>query len=355
MKISFLMTLQPLESYFFGNEKTFSFDPKKPGDNRYFIKSERLPLQTTILGTLRYLLMPVKHADYAYSREEQLRNEAVVGTGSFSIEGDGQAFGAIAEISPVFLVKGQNKYVRTPFDHKAEIKDNYTPLGNYCEVVTDQGTRWFSSEFNAKNGIADSYMNVEDGSLVDAKEIFSPVVRVGINKGKENKSFFKRQSQRLQKDWGFGVYITLETERIDADPAARDALAALENGTIAYMGQNKSAFAVRIRQEENEMAAAISHHLRPGVLYCFGDTLAKANVYSKCLFAITKTRDYRAYTTVFVPKDNGQRYVGSVSKEARLYKLLCAGSILIPDKQQDVFPCFRSVDCEKIGFNVIIP
>lgn len=355
MRISYLMTLQPLEPYFFGNEKTFSFHPKKPEDNRYFIKSERLPLQTTILGTLRYLLMPVKNADYAYSREEQLRNEAVVGAGSFCIEEAGQTFGAIAEISPVFLVKGQSKYVRTPFDHKTEVKDHYTPLGDYREVVTDQGTRWFSSDFHGKNGITDSYMNVKDGSLVDAQEIFFPVVRVGINKEKEDKGFFKRQFQLLHKDWSFGVYVTLETDRINADPAARNALTALENGTIAYLGQNKSAFAVQLRQEENGMATAISQHLRADILYCFGDTLAKENVYDKCLLAITKTRDYRAYATVFVPKENGQRFVGSVSKEARLYKLLCAGSVLIPDKQQDVFPCFRSADCEKIGFNVIIP
>jgi hypothetical protein len=57
---SYLLTLEPMEPYFFGNEKTFSFDPKSPADNRYFIKSERLPMQTTILGALRYLLMPMK-------------------------------------------------------------------------------------------------------------------------------------------------------------------------------------------------------------------------------------------------------------------------------------------------------
>lgn len=355
MNKTYLMTLQPLEPYFFGNEKTFSFDPKKPEDNRYFIKSERLPLQTTILGTLRYLLMPVKHADYAYSREEQLRNEAMIGAGSFCIDGAGQTFGAIAGISPVFLLKGQNKYVRTPFDHKTEIKDRYSPVENYQEVATDGGIRWFSSEFNMKNGIANSYMNVEDGSLVDAQEIFSPVVRVGINKGKEDKSFFKKQFQHMQKDWALGVYVTLETDRIAADPAARDALGALETGTIAYLGQNKSAFAVRLRPEENQMHAAIAKHLRPGVLYCFGDTLARADLYDHCLLAITKTRDFRAYTTLFVPKEHGQRYVGSVSKEARLYKLLCAGSILIPDPQQDVLSYFRSADRERIGYNVIIP
>ena len=53
----------PLEPYFFGNEKTFSFPNSKDGGqlrNSYLIKSESIPSQTTLFGTIRYLLLPHK-------------------------------------------------------------------------------------------------------------------------------------------------------------------------------------------------------------------------------------------------------------------------------------------------------
>lgn len=74
-----------------------------PADNRYFIKSERMPLQTTVLGTLRYLLMPVKNAGYSYSSEERMRNAAVIGPDSFVIGSTVQSFGAIKKIHPLYL------------------------------------------------------------------------------------------------------------------------------------------------------------------------------------------------------------------------------------------------------------
>ena len=95
MSKCYLLTLQPMEPYFFGNEKTFSFDPQTPADNRYFIRSERLPLQTTVLGALRYLLMPVKNSNYRYTHCQQQQNEAIIGSASFQMDGEKQSFGTI--------------------------------------------------------------------------------------------------------------------------------------------------------------------------------------------------------------------------------------------------------------------
>ena len=152
MSECYLLKLQPMEPYFFGNEKTFSFDPQTPADNLYFIRSERIPLQTTVLGALRYLLMPVKNSNYRYTQCQQQQNEGIIGPASFQIEGEKQSFGTIEKISPLFLMKGQEKYVRTPFNHNTKETEYYTPLSNPCEVTTDQGKQWFYPDFSAKDG-----------------------------------------------------------------------------------------------------------------------------------------------------------------------------------------------------------
>ena len=50
---TYLVRLTPQEPYFFGNEKNLEFKGQKNRGqmtNRYYIKSERTPLQTTLLG-----------------------------------------------------------------------------------------------------------------------------------------------------------------------------------------------------------------------------------------------------------------------------------------------------------------
>lgn len=355
MSECYLLKLQPMEPYFFGNEKTFSFDPQTPADNRYFIRSERMPLQTTVLGALRYLLMPVKNSKYRYTQSQQQQNEGIIGPASFQIDGEKQSFGTIEKISPLFLMKGQEKYVRTPFNHNAKETKHYAPLCNPGEVTTDQGEQWFYPDFSAKDGISDSYMNTRDGCLVMADSIFFSTTRVGISKGQKEKGFYKKQRMYLEKDWLFGAYVTLDTQRIAEDPLAKVALETLKEGTVVHLGQNKAAFTARIQEEANTLAADISRLLQPGVVYCLGDALVDGSVYDQCLFAATQLRDYRAYRTVFVRKENEDAYVGTVRKEACLYKLLCAGSVLIPKPEENIEPCFMNENCQQIGFNITVP
>lgn len=353
MSETYLLTLRPTEPYFFGNEKTFSFDPKKPEDNRYFIKSERTPLQTTVLGALRYLLMPVKNPAYRYTYAQQQQNRSIIGSDSFRIGSEKQDFGVIESISPIFLLNGQNKYVRTPFDHLTHVTEHYTPMTHHCEIETDAGLRWYYPEYNSKNGITDSYMHTKTGVLVDANEIFSAPMQIGINKGAQDKGLYKKQRTLLAKNWAFGIYVTLNTQSIAADPDAQAAFDSLMAGTVVYLGQNKSAFSASLRQEKNTLAQELSQLLPPGRIYCLGDTLAAKGLYGSCLFAATQLRDYRAYRTIFTEDCSGN-YVGTVSKEASLFKLLCAGSVLIPDPSKCTDPYLTNENCQQVGFNITI-
>ena len=96
--------------------------------NQYFIKSETVPAQTTILGMLRYLLLPVKKSNFAdYTDADKKINAQAVGSSSFDFEQKDRRFGIIKEISPVFLIKNDEIFMKTPFDHKTGEK-TYTPF-----------------------------------------------------------------------------------------------------------------------------------------------------------------------------------------------------------------------------------
>ena len=108
----YLMKLTPLEAYFFGNEKSFKY-PKQENSgqmsNQYYIKSESVPAQTTLLGMLRYLLLPVKKNNFSdYTDDDKKLNAEAVGASSFDFEQKDSSFGKIKGISPVFLLKDDN-------------------------------------------------------------------------------------------------------------------------------------------------------------------------------------------------------------------------------------------------------
>ena len=70
----------------------------------------------------------------------------------------------------------------------------------------------------------------------------------------------------------------------------------------------------------------------------------KNDIYKEVLFAVTKTRDYRGFSTNY----------GKVKKEAVVYKTICAGSIFIPEKDKDVMRFFDNPDARKAGYNTVV-
>ena len=90
---SYLVTLKPLEPYFFGGERTFSFGERANKEivtySNYFIKSEDLMSQTTLLGALRFLILKMNGKLNLPSSE----TIDLVGKASFSFERASQNFG----------------------------------------------------------------------------------------------------------------------------------------------------------------------------------------------------------------------------------------------------------------------
>lgn len=124
----YLVTLNPIGSFFFGDEKTFSFEEEYKKNSKLknnIIKSRLFPQQTSILGMLRKEILIKENLisdnwDYKDEKKKK-RIQECIGANSFSIEGDKQEFGYIKKVSPVFIrekTKSEYKYLmKIPKDH----------------------------------------------------------------------------------------------------------------------------------------------------------------------------------------------------------------------------------------------
>jgi len=347
---TYLVRLTPQEPYFFGNEKCLTFDdgnPRGQMTNRYYIKSERTPLQTTLLGAMRYILLPEKK--YNFGKE-------YIGEESFNIEKDFQSFGVIKKISPLFLLKGNKRLIVTPFDHLKVKKEKkvvdgeekeigykmttYTPFTNYEKISTADGEKWFTPDFDVKEGLTDSYVYVdgEAGKIVESGKIFSYTTRVMINKTQDKNAFFKKDYVTLDKEYSFGFYLELDGS-IETDKMQK----------FVYLGQGKSLFSLTFEENvANDIESKIKALIGENKVYCFGDTLACNYIYKASKFAVVDFRDYRAYKTKF----DVDKKKPKVEKGCTLYKLIKAGSVFISDDTSKIV-CERK-NCEQIGFNVMI-
>ena len=119
MNKEILIRLTPLEPYFLGSDRTFHYgenDVRRIGKSDYFIKSVKIPSQTTLFGILRYLGMQNRTVDYVLGDSEQY-----IGSSSFRFMDNSQSFGMIKSISPLLLMQNSTgrKLLRTPLNHCA--------------------------------------------------------------------------------------------------------------------------------------------------------------------------------------------------------------------------------------------
>lgn len=335
--------LYPGRALFSGDEKSALFTgDQRPGllPRPYFIRSLTLPTQTTLLGTLRYLLLPYKRASFfAYSPAEREANNQAVGRESLDLcRKEPQSFGDLTSISPLFLMQGERIYVPTPKDHRSGCGDYYSPIqaAEFTTVQTSAGEKWITSAYHAKEGLTSSWMSIEDGSLIAAKELFHPVEQVGINRSLNEGGLFQRQFIRLAAGWSFAIYVTLKKK-----PAHFPGL--------ATMGQSKSLFHVSWKLVEEsaprKLKEQILSYLLPSTVYCFGDTLAQPSIYDSCWYCAGALRDYRGFTT-------GQN--GHIQKGTCLYKLFSAGSLFRPRDSERFLQAVTQLNLLQAGLNIIL-
>ncbi|MDR3259723.1 MAG: type III-B CRISPR module-associated protein Cmr3 [Fusobacteriaceae bacterium] len=333
-----LIKLTPLEPYFLGGERIFEIND---GNKHYFIRSLETPSQTTLFGALRFLGIQKVSNTKTLSEEDK----ANIGNNSFDLEVEHQSFGRINSISPLYLIDNDNKfYVRTPFDHKAgsfdERTETYTAFEFADKKITDRGERLFpkKNEFNAKDGVADSWMSL-DGSTVLCN-LFEGVVKVGIDKSKKKKAFVKKEYKRLKKGFSFAFFADVDSN-----------FKFYQNEI--FLGQGKSSFSVTVDECKELTNDILAAKLRSDMVYAQSDIYCSGDPWKMCLFSAIETRDFRVFTTKYEQQSSLEQY----QKHDNHIKLIRAGSVFIPkegdiDKFRDIIENYAHAKIA--GFNQII-
>jgi hypothetical protein len=213
--------------------------------------------------------------------------------------------------------------------------EQYEPLGL-------NAGKEYPTAYNAKSGITSSFLNIDEskdgkktGSICQPWDIFKTDTRVGINREAKSNGFFKKEYVALEKEYSFGVYVELADDLIPQN-------------SVAYMGQGKSLFTVSFERVDDDAQTdfytEIGGFLCDGIAYCLSDVFAETTIYDHVSFAITDTRDYRAYTT----ND------GKVTKDSKLYKLIRAGSIFKTNTYEEFINDVSAPNVEVIGYNKIV-
>lgn len=353
-KVAFYkITLTPSGPYFFGNENTFKYQKsKQKEDNPYFISGEDVPSQSTVFGSLRYILLPEK----GFDKLCDLHNVKAVGEIGFDMDREEvQTFGAIKRMSAVFISKEDELFVPTPFDHNCDKEEKmildtkevpiYTPFSEYYEIETLDGKKLYTKEYNAKEGISCSFMSVKDNHL--EKDLINSNVRVGINRKTTKDGFFKKEYKSLKPGFAFCVFAEIEN----------DNLFFTEKVYLVSMGQGKIPFAVKFEKTETIQdiedvygiikEAILKKSVAHKRFYCLSDMVVGNTLYEKMKFAIVMTRNHRSF----------KRIPGKYSKGAVLHRLVKAGSIFFADdiKLEDfAYSTISQRNSFNIGYNQVI-
>ena len=352
---NYLVTLKPMEPYFFGGERTFGFGETINKEievyNNYFIRSEELMSQTTFLGALRFLILKMNDKLNLPSSE----TEDLIGETSFSFEEEHQDFGKIKSVSPLFLLQNNGDYyIKTPFNHNAKY-ENYTPLKmDYQSAVKTsigETSLPIKGEFDPKEGVANSFMNLSTGEIYEEvcneekcnKPLFKSHIQTGIkkiltgNKEDQNNSFFKKEYKTLNSDFKFAFFVEIDDLSCDVLPEK----------DMVILGQGKSLFEFSCRQCINDLEDKIKDRLKcdESFYYAISDIFPNASFYKNKEnkgFYIAEKKFFRNLNSD-MSKDN---YYESL-KKSKLYTLIKAGSVFYYNCIKDI----ENKNLERVGFN----
>ena len=190
----YLITLTPIDKFFFGGDMTFKVGEDENSDyNRkfssYIIESNLFPQQTSLLGMLRFFLL--RHSCY-FDRKSIIPDKKdlvcdLIGEHSFQVNEDGHSenkFGCICSVTSCFirqeLIENGNSVYRdwrfAPFDAEWGFGDSRIRghlNGKEIEIPE-------LKNFNAKKGYSKGLEN--GGQFLRLEDVFVPEQRMGINR-----------------------------------------------------------------------------------------------------------------------------------------------------------------------------
>lgn len=336
MMTKYLVTLRPIEPYFFGTEETFRFDER----SKYFVSSRYIPQQTTIVGMMRYVLLEkykLLNNDRNYSGKVKQIEEAI-GKGTYE-PGRTKSLGKIESISPIFIIDS-NKAIFLP------LPLNHVTSNRVYTAMKNNSMDALAKQFNAKETVDMDFVNVETGHIIRKNDLFNTTIRVGIDINHNDSAFFKKECVIMKSEYKFALIAEINDDELNGYSSA------------CYMGRCKSAFDLKIEETQLDLEKSIKLECK-GCYYAYSDIVLKThleiddkgnyvdNITHDPKIAMVKTGRLR-YLKTQIEKD-GIMKTQNILKSTSQHCIISAGSIFYWDIRNNGY-----FDEDHFGYNKII-
>jgi len=310
----YLVRLKPLEPFMFGGEQTFgALGDKEVGS--YLVKSRMFPQQTAILGMVKRELMTQagvltrkRRGEWVDSNKKVEAGE-LVGNEKFDMLSTVvQDFGAIKEISPIFLLQEERFYIK-----KVDIDTHTYSDGKLMG-------------YDPKVNIYDNFVSSNGGEKKRSESFFKAIEQTGNKKGGEENSLFKKTSYLLNDGAMFAFYLEIEYE--------------LKRG-IVTLGADGSKFMMELTPSEESLEYVDAK----GYLTLLSDSYITVAIKEHCDFAIVSEISHRNLKN----KKHVSR-VNRFEKSETLY-LYEKGSVFI-NPSAELIADLNNKNLQQIGYNI---
>lgn len=308
----YLVTIKPIEHFFFGVEKVGNLGNRKP----YYLETTESPQQTSILGLLRYVLLlkegKLGKKDFATDPEVI----GLIGKQSFTTFPPQELeYGKIKTLSPVFIYNKDNEtaYFARPLDWKYRFvkKDSGCRVSYGLDDHT-LGFVPFLDGYNAKDGI-DPYLISSKGESIPLwydEKTKEGVLRKKAKAGNQKKPerFLDKSATDSEKteakDEAYykQEFLYMERPYAYACVAEIDMVEMEEFKTVLPFGGERSSFAISFELlKDTASVDQYYFNLQPQNDYLkielLSDAYVEQDILNHACFAISETIGFRNLTT----------------------------------------------------------
>lgn len=349
MNRHYLITLTPMDWFFFGGERTL--DDGKSAD--YISYSNKFPQQSALLGMIRYQLLKQHNllSQFPYKENNPTEKEmikALIGEQSFRMterKADSLGLGVIKQISPLMLVECKNDtsprsiYLPLPLDDGYKVSFNETssadrvfyngiecPIPNVYLASGEQDSDIQEKFFDHKTYNNYLFWCTQENNQIKkllSDEIWISKMQIGITKhveeGENNdKSFYKQEFLQLKKTFMYAFYITLSEEsELSSD--------------IIQLGGQRSVFRMEVEVIEENSDIQKKHQAAAQFLAQSDRLLILSPTYVDNLKDLSALCNFMwSDSIVFrnIQTTNASNFYGKPIKSSSKYHFLKPGSVL---------------------------
>lgn len=343
------IVLKPMEPYFLGSERSSRYGDSSQLSltDPYYLISEKLPSQTSLFGTLRFLGIRSPSTSFHLSPEDT----KYIGNHSFRAESgifSPGEFGTIRRISPLMLIhlSENTLYVRAPVSHQVKADNQINVYHRLVSAATADGNRWLPQDYDHKAWKQYSWCAVNAASstpFLEDSDLFETVDQVGVNLLERNSGhpggFFKKQYVMLNKEYAFCYEAELDDEAFGETHGFT-----AKGCRLVTMGKGRSGF-MASWDTIDEMTIPDISPLLPKlpllvdgketetgcIAWCASDLLTSLKVgeiKKECELLLGSSHQHRDFSTVYSSDDSLVKQSGRYKKSPAVLRLLGAGSVL---------------------------